>query len=648
MNRSTTFDPLVGQLLDGRYRVGERIARGGMATVYEGTDLRLDRRVAIKVMPHQLSETEEFTPRFVREARAAARLSHPNVVAVYDQGDDGSTVFLVMEYVPGGTTLRDVIRNEAPLPPVRALDLAEEILVALTEAHEAHLIHRDIKPENVLITPDGRLKVADFGLARAVSSATASTATSGVLMGTVSYMAPELVTTGHADARSDVYAVGVVLHEMLTGHKPYEGESPVQIAYKHVHEDMPLVSASVAGIPPYVDALVARATARAPESRPADARDFLRLVRRVRHALEHGVTDDELTADLSADVAVPGLADGDTTRVDTAVPVVPNAAISFLPPAADVPPAQHPPNVQRLMVRERRARRRGVLMLVLVLLLAAIAAAGGWYYGVGRYTSAPDVIGRSESSARTSIESAGLHFRIAGTAYSESIADGDVVSTDPGPGDRVLRNGTVAVVLSRGPERHAVPDLVGLPVTQAVAKLRTAHLGVGPVERRWSGRVPTDHVISSAPAAQVLLKRNAPVMLVVSKGRQPIHITNFEDSAARRAKTVLSKLGFQVAVTHRSSESVAKGVVMTQTPNRGTGHRGDTIALVVSSGPPLVTVPNVFHSGVEAAKQVLRAAGFRPRVRFNTVQFGLGFVIGESPSGGSKAPKGSVVVLTIV
>jgi serine/threonine-protein kinase len=648
MNRSTTFDPLVGQLLDGRYRVGERIARGGMATVYEGVDLRLDRRVAIKVMPHQLAESEEFTPRFVREARAAARLSHPNVVAVYDQGDDGSTVFLVMEYVPGGTTLRDLIRNESPVLPLRALDLTEEILVALTEAHEAHLVHRDIKPENVLITPAGRLKVADFGLARAVSTATTSTATSGVLMGTVSYMAPELVTGGNADPRSDVYSVGVVLHELLTGHKPYEGETPVQIAYKHVHEDMPPVSASVAGVAPYLDALVARATARDPESRPADARDFLRLVRRVRHALELGVTDDdELTEDLSVEPVAGGRTGGDTTRVVVPVGAGPTGAANDTY-ATPGPLAPFPPNVERVVARERRARRRGVLMLVLVLLLAATAAAGGWYYGVGRYTRTPDVIGRSESAARTAVESAGLSFRLAGKAYSESIAVGAVVSTDPGPGDRVLRQGTVDAVLSRGPERHDVPDLTGLPVSRAVAMLRSAHLGAGPVQRRWSARVPVDRVIASAPSARTPLRRGSPVTLFVSKGRQPVHITDLEGSAAPRARATLTTRGFQVKVTHRSSESVAKGVVITQTPNRGTGHRGDTIALVVSSGPPLVTVPDVFHSGVEAAKQALRAAGFRPRVRFNTVQFGLGFVIGESPSGGSSAPKGSVVVLTIV
>src|SRR3954454_19113645 len=299
-----SHDPLIGRILDGRYRVGPRIARGGMATVYQATDLRLDRTVAVKVMHAGLGDDPEFVARFEREARSAARLSHPNVVAVFDQGDDHGTLFLVMEYVPG-LTLRDLIRKEAPMEPGKALAALEPVLAALAAAHEAGMIHRDVKPENVLLAsnPDSgasRIKVADFGLARAVNAETQHTATGGVLIGTVSYLSPELVIDGRADARSDVYAAGVVLYEMLTGRKPHEGDSPIQVAYKHVHEDVPPPSHVVAGIAPYVDALVARATARDRDLRPADARVMLHQVRRVRAALDHGVVDDpDLTADLS-------------------------------------------------------------------------------------------------------------------------------------------------------------------------------------------------------------------------------------------------------------------------------------------------------------------------------------------------------------
>ncbi|MGH3414161.1 MAG: protein kinase domain-containing protein, partial [Marmoricola sp.] len=307
-------DPVIGRVLDGRYRVGPRIARGGMAVVHQATDLRLDRTVAVKIMHAGLADDDEFVTRFEREAHAAARLAHPNVVAVFDQGEDCTdgqvTLFLVMEYVPG-LTLRDLIRKEAPLPPARALDVLAPVLSALESAHRAGMIHRDVKPENVLLSDNGEVKVADFGLARAVSSESQATTAGGVLVGTVSYLSPELVVDSRADTRADVYAAGVVLYEMLTGHKPHRAESPIQVAYKHVHEDVPPPSATVPGIPPYVDALVARATARDPSVRPADAGVLLRQVRRVRLALDQGVDEDaELTADLApALAAVTGRTD---------------------------------------------------------------------------------------------------------------------------------------------------------------------------------------------------------------------------------------------------------------------------------------------------------------------------------------------------
>ena len=290
-------DALVGRHLDGRYLVGERIARGGMASVFHGHDERLDRPVAIKVMHSGLGDDEEFSQRFEREARAAAKLNHRGVVAVFDQGRDGDVTYLVMEYVPG-RTLRDVMRDEAPMGPARALSLLAKVLTALSAAHTARLVHRDVKPENVLITPEGEVKVADFGLARAVSAAT--TATGGTLIGTVSYLAPEIVVNEGADARSDVYACGAVLYEMLTGVKPHTGDSPIQVAYKHVHEDIAAPSERVPALPPYVDALVARATVRDRSQRPQDAGVLLRQVRLVQRALSEGLADDpDLVADLT-------------------------------------------------------------------------------------------------------------------------------------------------------------------------------------------------------------------------------------------------------------------------------------------------------------------------------------------------------------
>ena len=299
-------DPLVGRLLDGRYQITQRLARGGMATVYRAVDMRLTRTVAVKVMHIGLGDEAEFARKFDREARAAAKLSHPNVVSVFDQGQDlegpNSRPYIVMEYVEG-QTLRDVLNREAPLPPARALELMEPVLAALAAAHDAGLVHRDVKPENVLISDRGRIKVADFGLAKAVSSQS-STATQGLLIGTVSYLPPELVVAGRADARSDVYSAGVVLFELLTGRKPHTGDTPIQIAYAHVHRDVPPPSVGPTGgrIPPYLDALVTRATARDANRRQPDAKVFLAQVRRARIALQQGLADDpELTRELRAE-----------------------------------------------------------------------------------------------------------------------------------------------------------------------------------------------------------------------------------------------------------------------------------------------------------------------------------------------------------
>ena len=297
MTTSSSGDPLVGHVLDGRYRINRKLARGGMATVYLADDLRLTRVVAVKVMHQGLGDDQDFTAKFDREARAAARLQHPNVVSVFDQGVDGGRPYIVMEYVEGAT-LRHLITREAPFDPLRALDLLLPVAKALASAHEAGLIHRDIKPENVLISDRGQVKVADFGLAKAISAQTA-TAT-GMLIGTVSYIAPELVTHGKADPRCDVYAVGVVLYEMLTGQKPHTGENPIQVAYSHVHNSIPAPSAATkaswrdsrSGIPPYLDALVMAAAARDPEERPVDGRVLLDHLQAARDALAQGLMDD--------------------------------------------------------------------------------------------------------------------------------------------------------------------------------------------------------------------------------------------------------------------------------------------------------------------------------------------------------------------
>ncbi|MEO5708256.1 MAG: Stk1 family PASTA domain-containing Ser/Thr kinase [Nocardioidaceae bacterium] len=654
----TVADPMIGRVLDGRYRVGPRIARGGMAVVYEATDLRLDRLCALKIMHSGLGDDDEFAARFVREARSAARLSHPHVVGVFDQGDDDGTLFLAMEYIPGHT-LRDLIRKEAPMSPAKALAVIDPVLSALAAAHAAGMIHRDVKPENVLLADDGRIKVADFGLARAISAETQHTATGGVLIGTVSYLSPELVVDGKADARSDVYAAGVVLYEMLTGRKPHEGESPIQVAYKHVHEDVPAPSLTVRGLPAYVDALVARATARDRELRPADARVLLHQVRRVRAALADDLVDDpELTADLTPALPVQRAAEDDYidyVREDVPTILTPAQAAHagrtddtsiFGARPADASPRR--PAAPRPVPRPRRSRR-GPILLVLVLLLAVGAGVGGWWFGAGRFVNTPGVLNLTSTQARAEVEKAGLTFRVGGRAYSENVDPGRVVSTDPSGGKNVLREGTVTAVLSQGPERHEVPALRGTGLDAAQAQLDQASLTFGDASYRYSETVAKGVVLASDPKPGVELKRGAAVDLVVSKGQRPVKVPDYSDKSAASATKALEKLGFEVDDrAEENSDTVDEGDVISQTPSGGTLVKGDTVKLVVSKGPVLVEVPKVEGSGTAAATATLQAAGFEVKTEKTQYYVGLEYVVNQSPGSGDKAPQGSTVIIYIV
>jgi len=681
-------DPLIGRILDGRYRVGPRVARGGMATVYQATDLRLDRTVAVKIMHAGLGDDPEFVARFEREARSAARLSHHNVVAVFDQGDDAGTLFLVMEYVPG-LTLRDLIRKEAPMEPGKALGLLEPVLAALAAAHGAGMIHRDVKPENVLLATDldsgaGRIKVADFGLARAVNAETQHTATGGVLIGTVSYLSPELVVDGKADARSDVYAAGVLLYEMLTGQKPHQADSPIQVAYKHVHEDIPAPSLRVPGIPAYVDALVARATARDKDLRPTDARVLLHQVRRVRQALDHGVVDDpELTADLQpgpghADLELDTVPTGelfiprDLPRSAAPAPVrtpqrsedvydvdvevtTPVSAVPVVPPSRSATTPPHPPVAPPPAVGEParpgpapRRSRRGPVLLASVLLLALLVGFGGWYLGVARYTDTPAVINLSAAAAKAKVEKAGLTFKSGKQAYSETVALGSVISTDPGAGSRIAKDGTVTAVISLGPERHAVPDTRGKSLDDAQAMLDQASLGFGQAVEKYNEKVPAGQVITTDPAPGTQLRRDAAVNVVVSKGPHPIDIPDWTGRNGDKAVAALSGLGFAVQRQDQYNDTVPAGRVISQSPSSGTGFKNDAVQLIVSKGPAVVQVPGLKGQKVDDATKTLEDLGFQVEVVRNPFYVGANYVVGSDPAEGSMVPQGSIITLSIV
>lgn len=704
-------DPLVGRLLDGRYRILARVARGGMASVYEATDTRLDRTVAVKVMHPGLGDDQEFAERFVREARAAARLNHPHVVGVYDQGDDTSdgtdTVFLVMEYVPGHT-LRDVIRKEAPMPPQRAIALLEPVVSALAAAHRAGLIHRDVKPENVLIADEahgGRVKVADFGLAKAVSADTQHTATGGVLIGTVSYLAPELVVDGRADARADVYATGVVLHELLTGKKPHEGESPIQVAYRHVHHDVPMPSVLEPEIPDYVDALVARATSRDRDQRPADATVLLHHLHRVEQALREGlVSDPELAADLlprrapeadrepgedtrpepfdagalalltEVDPRDSGLvADGSPDRTTalerhsappaapvgapvteplrtTAAPAAPEPTTSVESRSAARPaPGRAPTRPAPVATTARRRSKRGPITLLLALLLVAGIGVGAYWFGWERYTTTPAVLGLDEAAASAELEKAGLDAEPGEPAYSENVAAGLVIATDPGPGGKVLDGGTVTLTLSLGPERYDVPQLAGQTEDQAQDALAATSLAFGTSVGRWSETVPEGQVIRTSPKAGTTLKPGATVDLVLSRGRKPIEIKDWTGDDYDEVKAALEKRKLQVSASEEHSDTVPAGDIIAQDPPSGTTlYRGDTISFVVSLGPELVEVPRVRAMGVDAATELLEGLGFRVETQQSDSYLGLGFVYSSDPDQGESVPKGSTITLYLV
>ncbi len=707
-SRGPSGDPLVGRVLDGRYEITERLARGGMATVYRGVDTRLTRTVAVKIMHVGLGDDLEFARKFDHEARAAARLSHPNVVSVFDQGADavdGNVVrpYIVMEYVEG-QTLRDVINAHAPLDPVAALDLLEPVVSALAAAHDAGLVHRDVKPENVLLGDRGRVKVADFGLAKAISSQT-QTATQGLLIGTVSYLPPELVTSGHADARSDVYSAGVVLFELLTGRKPHCGDTPIQVAYAHVHHDVPPPSAHAprGSVPPYLDALVARATARDPALRPPDGRVLLTQVRRVRAALRAGLADDpDLTQDLTP-LRLRGLADPasaqtqvvgeradfeatqhirsagsfarptfDAPREELTDPhpygssgahayVRPGQAPAGPPTFTDAPPpavpghdprprgsgSEHSARIAARREREARRRRRGWLALILVLLLTTLAAVTGWYLTEGRFTSAPALTTLTRSDAAAVADRADLQVDFT-DGYSETVPAGEVVSTEPTAGAHVRKGSRIEAVLSRGPERFAMPDVAGLTSDAATAALREAHLKVGKVTSRWSETVAKGVVLSAGQKPGASLKRDTSVALVLSDGPRPIKLADWTGKDADQAVAALKKAGLAVTVTSANSDEVATGDVISQDPPAGNLTKGDDVALVKSKGPVLVTVPNVKAMGVRKAEETMKAQGFSTRTKKATSYLGLGYVYESSPRGGQQAPKGSTITLSLV
>ncbi|MDP4803580.1 MAG: Stk1 family PASTA domain-containing Ser/Thr kinase, partial [Candidatus Nanopelagicales bacterium] len=593
-----------------------------MATVYEALDTRLDRVVALKVMHPHLAEDPGFVSRFEREAKAAARLSHPHVVGVFDQGESDGLVYLAMEYIPG-RTLRDVVREFGPLTTEQALVFLDPVLEALVAAHGAGFVHRDIKPENVLISDDGRVKVADFGLARAVSDA-GSSATTGMIIGTVAYLSPEQVEHGDADGRSDIYSAGVLLYELITGSTPHSGESPLAIAYQHVNTDVPAPSGMKSDIPAEADALVVAATRRDPDLRYPTAAAFLADVRRVRAMLP---------------APRPFMDVRDTVVVDRAT-------------AASMAAAHSTPTWQRDVSYDENptSRRRGPWVALVIALVVGLAAFGGWWLaaGPGKTVPTPDLLGLSTSQAQSALAAAGLTFELAEKVFSEEIPADVVVTTDPAPGDGVREAGSVAATISKGPERYQVPDVQGLTPEAATAAINAANLAAGGRVEGFSDDIPAGSVTGTDPKIGESLKPLTPVDLVISKGPKPVVIANVVGKRAPASKTTLESAGLVVTSSTKFSEKVADGRVISVSPAAGTKvDSGSSVALVISKGPPPVVIPNLVDLPRRKAVAALAAVGLKAQVEAGAFT-PLNRVISQSPAAGQEIPKGSTVTIRII
>ena len=667
---TTLQDPLVGRELDGRYLVRSRIARGGMATVYLALDTRLDREVALKVMHAHLADDAQFTARFIREARAAARLSHPNVVQVFDQGSEGELLYLAMEHLRG-RTLREVLTERRVLTAREALTVLDPLLDGLAAAHGLGIVHRDVKPENVILTDDGRVKVADFGLARATTN---STSTTGVLLGTVGYLAPELVVRGVADARSDVYAAGIMLFEMLTGRLPFAGGVAIQVAYQHVNDQVPAPSTLAPEIDPQLDELVETATARDADDRPADAGELLTLVRDVhsrlapaqldaRPAPPPGVAAPTANAtevfaqpishqqtralpDLRADLA--SLRPRRVPRTDLIMP--PGVRSDDGRPADAHPADAHPADTDdaALATLLRRRRTVGLSALVAVLVLALGLAGTAWYYaiGPGAYTPTPDVAGLTVAQAHEKLHLQGLR-STESSVFDDAATTGIVVSTKPDRGKPVRKDGAVELRVSRGPEFVKVPPVVGRTESDAREALDAAHLGVGATKQTFDDK-PEGQVVAVDPAVGQRTRNGTAVTLTVSKGPEPVEVPSVVKRAKAEAESALRAVRLKAAYGEPVfDDTVPAGYVVSQTPTDGTLLPGKKVTLVLSKGPELVPVPDVVAQQFGQAKATLEAQGFQVR-RVNVLGGLFGTVRAQLPGPGAMAPKGSTIMLTVV
>jgi serine/threonine-protein kinase len=624
---SPILDPLLGKVLEERYRVDELIARGGMATVYRGTDLRLGRTVALKVLGGVLVNDPDFVERFTQEARATAALTHPNVVAVHDQGISAGYPFLVMEFVQG-RTIREVMAHSGPFTSAHALEIISAVLSGLGSAHDAGFVHRDIKPENVLITNDGHVKVTDFGLARVISDTPVSDSTGAVLLGTMAYLSPEQVQQLAVDQRSDVYSCGILLYEMVTGLVPFTGASPLEVAYQHVNSEVAAPSFIQPDVPPAVDHLVLAATRKSPTERFQSAREFRDAVVKAISAVPRA---EALTTALSLQ--------------STQVIPAPKPPVHRAMPSPAIRPEQDQSGINSSKVQKNR--RRGLVPLLLI--LALLIGGGAWYQFAGSYEVVPPVAALTVEEAAVIVAPLGLGVEVV-EEFSEEIPAGVIIKTDPASGDKARKGSSVTLLVSKGQERYLIPsDLASKDPSEATSVLESLTLIVTGTREVFDELVPIGKVVSTNPVGGTSVKRETSVSLLVSKGPAPVAVPPIVGTLITDATTALTELGLTAETVQENFDDSVAGTILSIDPAPGTLVPKETVIKVtLSKGPVLVDVPNVVGMDVATATATLEAAGFQVKAVNKLSVAILNKVYSQKPAAGSKAPKGSVITVEIV
>src|SRR5215207_9964070 len=569
-------------VIDGRYRVLNRLGSGGMADVYCAEDTQLGRKVAVKLLYRRFAEDEEFVERFRREASSAAGLQHPNIVGVFDRGEWGGTYYIAMEFLDG-RTLKQLVREHGAMPPDLATDITLQVLRAAKFAHKRGVVHRDIKPHNVILDAEGRAKVTDFGIARAGASDMTET---GSIMGTAQYLSPEQAQGQPVSPRSDLYSIGVMLYELLTGRVPFEAESPVTIALKHVSEP-PIPPAELnPAISPALEAVVLRALEKDPARRFADADEFAAALQ-----------------DARAEPTVVAL-------------------------------ESYPMPGEPFVEDERRDRRWWLWLLALALLVAL--AIGAYLLLQPDRKAVPDVVGSRSAVASQRLQNAGFEVNIE-TVQSDDVPDDRVATQRPQPGEEADEGSTVTIIVSSGRGQATVPGVAGRK--QAVAERMMQEAGFETdVRRETSDTVPSGRVIGTSPQENSQLEKGRTVVLVVSEGREQVGVPDVVGKTEEEARSTLEGAGLRAEVSREESDAEDPGTVLRQDPSSGRVDKGSAVKVVVAEAPPDVDVPDVVDQERDAARQALRDAGFEVRVREETVDTldQDGVVIDQDPAGGEQ------------